>query len=154
MGLPIVSGRHLRLASFLRSHYLVAKRYKQEFAPDQMRFIYGAIRVPGNPTRWTRLDSDPDYHGLFVASKAAGAKFGVSKGTRLIVPKSPDFVGDVSWAWYTVRDDILANPGRRAVTVDARGSKFAYTPEIESVRPWMNMRRDMQTMINDGDGVV
>lgn len=63
-------------------------------------------------------------------------------------------MGDVSWAWYTVRDDILANPGRRAVIVAASGSKLAYTPEMESVQPWINMRRDMQTIINDGDGVI
>lgn len=40
------------------------------------------------------------------------------------------------------------------MVVYAGGAKLAYTPQMDSVQPWMNMRRDMQTVIDDGDGVI
>ena len=128
----------------------------QEFATDQIRYIYGAPGGPEHRSRYTPSDSNDYNHGSCVASKAAGANFGVSKGTRIIVPKSSTLPGDITWAWYTVRDDILANHGRRAVIIYAGGSVLSYTdhPEMAAVQPWMNMRRDMQQIINDGDGVV
>ena len=104
-------------------------------------------------SRYTPTDDDPTSHGSCVASKAGGTVFGVSKDTPLIIVKSSTLHGDIAWAWVKVRDDIRANPGRKAVVVFATGSVDVYTPGSTVKEPWSSIRTHMADIISM-DGVI
>ncbi len=64
----------------------------------------------------TQTDDDPSQHGSCVASKAAGASYGVARESRLSILKTTDRASHIRWALFTARDDIMAN-GRRGKSV-------------------------------------
>ena len=88
--------------------------------PQQTDWLF----VPRAPR--TYVDSDTDLgHGSCMASKAAGAKFGVAKSARLVIVKSDDEASEVNDAFRMALDHIKSN-GRegKAVVVYAGGEKM------------------------------
>jgi hypothetical protein len=89
------------------------------------------VYVPYGQRDTTRLDTDAFYHGLGVASKAAGRYLGVNQNANLILSemRSPDFTltsqDKILAAYQEVFQDIQ-NVGRlgRALSVIVTGMFF------------------------------
>lgn len=75
-----------------------------KFRPRKPDWHYAPIGVHKSET-----DDCPLQHGSCVASKAAGAGYGVSKESRLIILKASTTLSNLNWGLYTARDDIIAN---------------------------------------------
>lgn len=59
----------------------------------------------------------PNWHGSCVASKAVGARNGVSKNSKLIVIKASTMAGDLVYAFSKALDDIIANDRQKKSVV-------------------------------------
>jgi len=71
----------------------------------------------------TDSKGNPSGHGSCVASKAAGAIYGVSKNSKLVIVKSSLLQGDIVYSFSKVLDDIIdRNRQRKTVVVFAATS--------------------------------
>lgn len=99
----------------------------------------------------TETDDSPIQHGSCVASKAAGAGFGVSRESRLIILKATTRVSNLNWALYKARDDIAANNREgKSVVLFAKSNKDLGIPAGDG---WPRMRSYMKELF-DMDVVV
>lgn len=99
----------------------------------------------------SETDDSPLQHGSCVASKAAGAGFGVSKESRLIILKATTTVSNLNWGLYRARDDIIAkNRQGRSVVLFAKSNS---APGIPAGGEWLKMRSIMKELF-DIDAVV
>ncbi len=99
----------------------------------------------------TETDDSAVQHGSCVASKAAGAGFGVSRESRLIILKASRRVSNLSWALYKARDDIAANNRQgKSVVLFAKSNS---EPGIPAGEEWPRMRSYMKELF-DMDVVV
>lgn len=101
--------------------------------------------------RLTETDDDPEHHGSCMASKAAGARFGVSKESRLIILKAAQKASNIRWAFYTARDDIMANNRQgQSVVLFAKSDPVkgeTYTGPWTGIRSYMQQLFDMDVVV-------
>ncbi len=87
--------------------------------------------------RQTKSDDDPQKHGSCVASKAAGWKTGVSKNSRLVVMKSSHSLQDITFAFFTAFEDIMAKSRqKKAVVVYPRTSLRTFVDDSHLPPEW------------------
>ena len=102
----------------------------------------------------TESDDAEDKHGTCVASKVAGARFGVAKDAHIVMLKATPNIGDVLWAFLTARDDIrMHHRHAKSVVLWAFGAKTAYFPGQDFQQPWVLLKRFMQELI-DSDVII
>jgi len=120
------------------------------------------MKYPIESTDWhyapgakrTQTDDSLTGHGSCVASKAACARSGVAKDSRLIVIKATLHVADISWALVKARDDIRANDRQtKSVVLVPATARDPYYPGQELQQPWSRVRELMQELM-DSDAVI
>ena len=104
----------------------------------------------------TETDDSRLQHGSCVASKAAGAGFGVSKESRLIILKATTRVSNLNWGLYTARDDIITNNRQgKSVVIFAKSNSDTGTPVGEkwsTIRSYMKELFDMDVVVVNSAG--
>ena len=91
----------------------------------------------GPNVRRTESDDDPQGHGSCVASKAAGWKTGVSKNSRLVVMKSSHSLQDITFAFFTAFEDIMAKSReKKAVVLYPRTSLRTFVDDSHLRPEW------------------
>lgn len=102
----------------------------------------------------TETDDSTVSHGTCVASKAAGAIYGVAKDARLIILKATLSLADIWWALLRARDDIrLHNRQMKSVVLLAALARVPYYPGQDLEQPWYSVKRLMQELI-ESDAVI
>ena len=102
----------------------------------------------------TEVDDDPITHGTCVASKIAGARFGVAKDTHIEILKATLNVADLTWAFLKARDDIRwRNREKKSVILFTGGALEPFYPGQDLQQPWTRLKQLMQDLI-DADVVI
>lgn len=93
----------------------------------------------------TETDDGDPLHGSYVASKAAGARFGIAKNARSVMLKASLHLADVLWASVKARDDIRAHSRQKKFVVVWAGSpNVPYSPGQNLSSPWMRLKQLMR----------
>lgn len=102
----------------------------------------------------TETDDDPLSHGSCVASKAIGAKNGVSKTTQLVVVKSTLDLIDIAWAFQRIVNIAAKQKGGRVVVLLAATTKTPLrTPMFQDAR-FSRLFLRMENLISLGAVIV
>ncbi|KAL6719490.1 hypothetical protein ACLMJK_003730 [Lecanora helva] len=103
--------------------------------------------------RKTKTDEDPDWHGSCVSSLAAGLEHGVSKESKILMFKSSQRLGDILWAFSTIRDTFKS--GSRE---GQKGSVILFTASArsssETLPYWIRIKDIIQELFQAGAIVV
>ncbi|KAL6719718.1 hypothetical protein ACLMJK_001639 [Lecanora helva] len=122
-----------------------------EFAFNQIAWRYAPI------VRSTMTDDDSKFHGSCVVSKAVGTRYGISKGTSVVIVKSSLNESDVIWAFGNIADEMSQADGnrQRSVVLFASGSIVHFNPNrpFAPPEPWNRIRAFMRTIIGL-DGII
>ena len=104
----------------------------------------------------TKTDSDPDYHGSCVLSKAAGNIHGVSPDTsHLVIIKTSQTLADNLFAFVKALEDILRNDrGSQSVILYPRTSIKTYQPSSPLPSFWRAIKEDITDLLDAGVPIV
>lgn len=86
------------------------------------------LYAPG--VKRTKTDDDSLSHGSCVASKATGARNGVSKSTRLVVVKSSLDLVDIAWAFQRIVNIAAKQKSPRIVVLLTATTKTPWRSEL------------------------
>lgn len=102
----------------------------------------------------TETDDDPLSHGSCVASKASGAKNGVSKTSRLVVVKSSLNLVDTAWAFQEIVNVVAKQKSKRVVVLLAATTKTPWSPESFQDARFSRLYQRMDDLIKLGAVIV
>ena len=102
----------------------------------------------------TKTEDDPTSHGSCVASKARGAKNGVSKTSRLVVVKSSLNLVDIVWAFQKIVNDVAKKKSKRVVVLLAATTMTAWRSEALQDARFSRLYLRMENLIKLGAVVV
>ena len=104
----------------------------------------------------TKIDSDPNYHGSCVLSKAAGNIHGVSPDTsHLVIIKTSQALADNELAFFTALEDIYRyRRESQSVILYARTSMETYQPSSPLPSLWGAIKDDIKELLDAGVPIV
>ena len=102
----------------------------------------------------TKTDDDSTSHGSCIASKATGAKNGVSKTTPLVIVKSSLNLVDIVWAFQKIVNSVATQKGRQVVVLLAATTKLPWRPPMLQDSRFNRLYLRMENLISLGAVVV
>ena len=136
------------------AHVPLAKPLFQDFRGKNVDWYY-MPSVKASKTA-DESDSDPDYHGSCVLSKATGNVHGVSPNTQnLVIIKTTQNLADNQLAFLTALEDITRNRRQsQSVILYARTSMETYRPGSRLPFLWAAIKDDIADILNQGVAIV
>ena len=89
-----------------------------------------------------------------MASKATGARNGVSKTTRLVVVKSSLNLVDITWAFQQIVNDVAGQNRKRVVVLLAATTRVPWSPESFQDARFSRLYLRMKDLVDLGAVVV